>query len=343
MKKFRNQNPYIIAEVGVNHEGDIDTAKRLIELAKEGGAHAVKFQTYKANSLVIKDSPAYWDKKVNPISNQHELYSIYDKFGKHEYFVLAEHCKAVKIDFASTAFDEKSVDMLDSIMPFYKIASADLTNYPLLRKIASKKKPILLSTGASNKVEVANSLKELLAHGGKEICLLHCMLSYPTENKDANLNMIEDLKESFPKMQIGYSDHTLPDNNMLICTLAFLKGATIIEKHFTHDKSLPGNDHFHAMDINDLKKFTENLKLIQEIQGSKDKTNMLFEEIARKNARRSIVFSMDLKKNCVIEPHHLACKRPATGVSPIHWDTIIGKKLKNDVNEDSVLNWSDIK
>jgi sialic acid synthase SpsE len=169
--------PYVIAEIGVNHEGSMDLAKRLIDDAKAGGCHAAKFQTYKAAKLASRDSPAYWDTTKEPTTSQFALFSKYDRFGEKEYRDLAAHCAAVGIDFVSTPFHDEAIDFLDDLMPFFKIASADLTNSPLLRKVAAKRKPVLLSTGASTLGEIDEAIAELRAHGCTSIVLLHCVLN----------------------------------------------------------------------------------------------------------------------------------------------------------------------
>lgn len=230
-------DPYIIAEIGVNHEGSIDAAINLIELAAKGGANAAKFQTYKASKLAIQNSPAYWDLNEESTKSQHELFSKYDKFDCADYERLAEVCKDNGVDFLSTPFDLESVDFLDPLVPFFKIASADITNIPLLRRVAAKGKPVIISTGASTIGEIASALNELNRHGSKEIALLHCVLNYPTPNERAYLGTIQDLKERFPNTVVGYSDHTVPDDSMFVVTTAISMGARIIEKHFTDDRS----------------------------------------------------------------------------------------------------------
>lgn len=335
-------HPYIIAEVGVNHEGSFDKALELIELAKEGGADAVKFQTYKAGKIASKFSPSYWDTTKETCKSQFELFQKYDSFGPEEYRKLAEHCKKVGIDFVSTPFDDDAVDFLDEMMPFFKVASADITNLPLLRKIASKKKPVILSTGASTLGEIDTAVSELKGLGVKDISLLHCVLCYPCSNDKAHLNMIDNLKKNYPELIIGYSDHTLPDERMLVLTSAFLKGAVIIEKHFTHDKSLPGNDHYHAMDVNDLKVFKENLRVLTDILGNKQKHYLEEEKAARKQARRSIVAVHDLEVGETITEANITYKRPAHGISTLHWDEVMGRKIIKKVEEDRPLQWSDL-
>ena len=334
------RTPYVIAEIGVNHEGDLATAKRLIDLAKEGGADAAKFQTYKADKIASKHSPAYWDTNAEPTTSQRKLFEKYDSFGPDEYAQLAAHCEAVGIDYASTPFDAEAVEYLDPLMTYFKIASADLTNTPLLRQVAGKGKPILLSTGASSLAEIDMAVNELQMHGCKELYLLQCTLNYPCPKENANLNMIDGLAKTYPTLGIGYSDHTHPDPDMMILTAAWLKGATILEKHFTHDKTLPGNDHYHAMDVNDLKKFRANVSMLIETLGTSFKHPLPSEAPAREHARRSIVLARDVAASTVIVADDLTYKRPGQGISPLHWDDVIGMTAARDLQEDEVLHWA---
>ena len=338
----QTKTPYVIAEIGVNHEGDFDTAKRLIDLAKEGGADAAKFQTYKADKIASKHSPAYWDQNAEPTDSQRELFMKYDAFEPEDYAALAEHCKDVGIDFASTPFDAEAVAYLDPLMTYFKVASADLTNIPMLRLIAGKGKPVLLSTGASSLAEIDIAVNELTSHGCKNLTLLQCTLNYPCPKENANLNMIDGLKRAFPQFDIGYSDHTHPDPDMMILTAAWLKGATILEKHFTHDKSLPGNDHYHAMDVNDLKKFRANVALLSDVLGDDHKHPLPSEAPAREHARRSIVLARDIAAGAKITEADLTYKRPGSGISPLHWDEVIGMRASANLPEDHVLKWSDV-
>jgi N-acetylneuraminate synthase len=335
--------PYVIAEIGVNHEGDLDLAKTLIDLAKEGGADAAKFQSYKAGRIASKHSPAYWDTSKEPTPSQFQLFTKYDKFGPEEYQTLAEHCRKVGIDFLSTPFDAGAVEFLDPLVPFHKIASADLTNVPLLRQVAGKGKPVLLSTGASTLGEIDMAVETLRQAGCKDLVLLHCILNYPCPNGNAHLNMLDGLARAYPEIILGYSDHTLPDERMLVLSAAWLKGAVVLEKHFTHDKTLPGNDHYHAMDVHDLKKFVENVALLEEVLGTEShKAPLAAEAPAREHARRSIVIDRDLPAGHVIAETDITYKRPAHGVSPIHWDEVIGRKTARALEEDHVLQWSDL-
>ncbi len=338
--------PYIIAEIGVNHEGSLDRAKKLISLAKDGGADAVKFQTYKADNLASKNSPAYWDTKKEPTKNQHELFKKYDSFGAEEFVELYKYSKKNNIEFLSTPFDDPAIDFLDPLVCCFKISSSDITNIPFLRKIAKKNKPILLSTGASNLEEINIAIKELEKHGSKkeEIVLLHCILNYPTEKINANLNMIKDLVNKYPEHLIGYSDHTLPDENMSSLIAAYLLGAVVIEKHFTDNKKLKGNDHYHAMDVNDLINLKKILKNTESLLGNiKEKKPIPSEDIARKNARRSIVLKRSIKAGHHIVDKDITYKRPGTGLSPLHWDEVLKCSVIRDLDEDHILQWKDLK
>lgn len=334
--------PYVIAEIGVNHEGDLEQARRLIDLAKEGGADAAKFQSYKAGRIASRHSPAYWDTSKEATRSQYELFSKYDKFGAAEYQQLAKHCRNVGIDFASTPFDAHAVDFLEPLIPFYKIASADITNVPMLRQVAGKGKPVLLSTGASTLAEIDTAVGTLSTAGCRELVLLHCVLNYPCPNRNAHLNMIEGLKRAYPERIIGYSDHTVPEERMLVLTAAWLKGALVLEKHFTHDKSLPGNDHYHAMDVHDLRRFKQNVQILSEALGQSHKEPLPEEAAAREHARRSIVIDRPLKSGETITDADLTYKRPAHGVSPTHWDLVVGRKAGRDLEEDHVLQWEDL-
>ncbi len=338
-----NSKPYIIAEIGVNHEGSIETAKLLIEQAKEGGAHAAKFQTYKADKIASKNSPAYWDLNKEPTKSQHALFKKYDTFKEKEFKLLSNHCRNVGIDFISTPFDTEAVDFLNPLVKYFKIASADITNHILLKKVAKTKKPIVMSTGASNEIEIEEALDFLEKCGNSNVALLHCVLNYPTINKNAHLNMINGLKNKFKDNIIGYSDHTLPDREMKVLTASVLMGAVIIEKHFTHDKSLKGNDHYHAMDIDDLKNFSKRINDLWEIRGDLMKKDFLeTEEISRKNARRSMVLIKPMYKGDKIRENNIIAKRPEFGISVKNLEQIIGKKINKDLSRDHVLQWDDI-
>jgi len=334
--------PYVIAEIGVNHGGDLDLAKRLVDLAQEGGADAVKFQTYKAGALASRHSPAYWDLKAEPTTSQFELFKKYDRFGPDEYRALAGHCAKRGVTFLSTPFDADAVDFLDPLMPLFKIASADITCVPLLEKIAGKGKPVLLSTGAATAGEVEDALAILHQAGAPSVHLLHCVLNYPTQDVNAGLGQIKALARLFPGRFIGYSDHTLPEANMDALTFAYILGARIIEKHFTHDKSLPGNDHYHAMEAGDLRRFLERVERFRLLAGEEVKHFLPSEEPARAFARRSIVARRGIAAGEIITPEVVTCKRPGTGIPAAFWRQALGMKALRDIEEDQVLAWADL-
>lgn len=333
----RLRNPYIIAEAGVNHEGSLELAYRLIEEAKEGGAHAIKFQTYKAATIASKDSPSYWDTDKESTRSQFELFQKYDKFWKSEYEKLKNHCDKVGIEFMSTPFDVASANFLNDMMDVFKISSSDITNLPFIEYMCSFGKPIILSTGASYVWEIQQAMETIKKYN-VPVCLMHCILNYPTEDQNANLGMIPDLIRRFPNTVPGYSDHTLP-KEMEALKIANLLGAVVLEKHFTHDKTLPGNDHYHAMDKVDLKLFLGKMKEVYGFIGSQEKAPIGSEDISRQNARRSLVAKTGIAIGETVGRQHLTWKRPASGISPREIDILLGKKAQTDISEDTVLKW----
>lgn len=330
--------PYVIAEAGVNHEGSMDLAKRLIDEASQGGAAAIKFQTYKAESLASKDSPSYWDLNEEPTRSQVELFKKYDKFWKKEYEQLKMECDKTGIEFLSTPFDTDAADFLNDLMPAFKISSSDITNLPFIKYMCKFGKPIILSTGASAIWEIQQAV-ELIEGFGNQLSLLHCVLNYPTLDENANLGMILDQRLKFPKAIPGYSDHTLP-GTMEVLKVANLLGAVILEKHFTFDKSLPGNDHYHAMDKDDLKYFYKDMDRIFMLIGDFKKKPLSTEEDSIKNARRSLVSKKIIRAGDTVRFEDLTWKRPGSGISPRYIDNVIGKKAVSDIEEDSVLKWN---
>jgi len=344
--KISNNNiPYIIAEIGVNHEGSLKKALKMIDMCKRGGAHAVKFQSYKADKIASKFSPSYWDLKKEKTTSQYELFKKYDSFTDEDYNKLYNYCKKKQIDFLSTPFDDDAVSFLKNKVALFKVASADITNYPLLRKIAKTRKPIILSTGASTKKEIKHAINILNKYGcvDSKIILLHCILNYPTSDENANLMMIKDLIKVFPNNMVGYSDHTMPCKNMYSTIMAYSLGAVVIEKHFTFNKKLPGNDHYHAMNESDLKNMVNGLKKAEKLLGfNLQKKPIKTESISIRNARRSIVMKRDLKKGATITELDIIPKRPGHGISPIFWKQIIGKKLRKNIKLDQALKWDDL-
>lgn len=340
-KKFGNlklftHRPTIIAEVGVNHNCNFSLAKKYIKLCKNAGADAVKFQTYKANKIASKFSPAYWDLKEEKTKSQYDLFKKYDKFNYLDYKLLFEECKKIKINYMSTFFDTDSIDQQSNLVKVFKISSSDINNVPLLKKISSKKKHTIISTGASTIEEIKFALNILNLPKNK-ICLMHCVLNYPTEDKFANLKFIKTLKRIFPNILIGYSDHVRSDENLTQIQVAYEMGAQIIEKHFTHNKKLKGNDHYHAMDSIDLKNFLKVMERKKVLSGSiKKKLTNEYKSI--RYARRAIYAKRDIQKSKIINSHDIIPLRPAVGgISVSQWKKIIGKKIKISLKEGDIL------
>jgi N-acetylneuraminate synthase len=330
--------PFVIAEAGVNHEGEMELAKRLISEAAEGGAHAIKFQSYKAETLASKHSPSYWDLTKETTRSQFDLFKKYDKFWKNEYEKLKKECDNNNIEFMSTPFDTESADFLNDLMPVYKISSSDITNFPFIRYICNFGKPVILSTGASALWEIQQAV-ELISNCGNKLCLLHCILNYPTEDANANLGMILDQRKKFPELVPGYSDHTMP-GDMEVLKIATLLGAVILEKHFTFDKTLPGNDHYHAMDKEDLKIFFNEMERVFLLLGEFRKKPLSSEADSIQNARRSLVSKRKIFKGETVGSDMLTWKRPGSGISPKYIDEVTGKKAALNIEEDTVLKWN---
>lgn len=337
--KISNSRPFLIAEAGVNHENSLQNAINLVKEAAKCGCDAIKFQSYKAETIASKFSPSYWDLSKEPTESQHELFKKYDSFDKNEYEILARTAIENNILFMSTPFDHRFADILCDLMPMYKIASADITNYPLLEHCAKKMKPMIISTGASTIGEVETAVRLIESTGNKNICIMHCVLSYPTNPKNANLNIIKHLKKIFPNYLIGYSDHVPPFHDCLALTTSWLLGARIIEKHFTLDKNMKGNDHYHAMDPTDVINFRNECEFIHNSLGQSVKEVLECEKQSRLQARRSLVINKN--KNCgdVISKNDILIKRPGTGIEPQHLDLIVGKKLLCDIKQDELLEW----
>ena len=340
-----SKKPFVIAEVGVNHENNINLAEKIIKQAKIGGADAVKFQTYKANLLASQNSPYYWDLKKVAIKSQYKLFQKFDKFDYEDYIKLKKICDHYKIIFSSTPFDINSAIFLNKIVSFFKVASADITNFPLLDTIFKFKKPVIISTGASVLSEIKNIKKRIdKKFANSELIFLHCVLSYPTKYNDANLNMIKFLKKQFPKNIIGYSDHTLPDEEMLVLREAYNIGANIIEKHFTLDKlkGKKNNDHFHSMDFNDLQKFFKLVEKANMVKGDEIGRPLLkCEQKSRKNARRSLYTFGKIFKNEKFSNLNVIAKRPGGGICPSKMHQVIGKKAKKNLKDDHKITKQD--
>ena len=338
---------YLIAEMGVNF---YDTAKQLnitpleaaklyIDKAAEAGIDCAKFQSYKANTIVSKNSPAYWDTTKEATKTQYELFQKFDSFGEAEYKELCDYTHSKGMDFTSTPFDYASADYLYDMVDFYKISSSDLSNIPFIKHIAAKGKPMVVSVGAAYLSEVDEAIRAMKEVGNNDICILHCVLSYPTDPRNANLKIIKTLKEVFPDVKVGFSDHVAPDPNMMTLATAYLLGSEVIEKHFTLDKTLTGNDHYHSGDPEDFKKARANFEMIDKVLGQPEKTVLECEIVPRREARRSLVLTRDMKAGEKITENDIMPKRPGTGISPKYTDIVLGREVKRDLEEDTVLTW----
>ena len=344
-EKVNSQGYYLIAEIGVNYYdiaiqkniSIMEAAKLMIDEAVNAGIDAVKFQTYKAEKIASRYSPSYWDTSEESTTSQYDLFKKFDLFGFCEYQELSKYCDDKGVVFLSTPFDFESADFLEVLMPAYKISSSDITNIPFISHISKKRKPVLISTGASDMDEIKKAVRAIADEGVTDITVMHCVLEYPTPYEHANLDMILALKKQFPDKIIGYSDHTRPDECMDVIKTAWLLGASIIEKHFTLDKSLKGNDHYHAMDPSDVKKIKNGLDFIKNIRGKEAKHCLESELVARRNARRSIVANVGIKSGTIITENMISFKRPGIGISPAEVQHVIGKKTKVNIDEDTAI------
>ena len=343
--KIKNNEFVLIGEIGVNYYdialkeniSPMEAAIKMINEGKNAGLHAVKFQTYKAELLASKDSPSYWDLKEEPSTSQYDLFKKYDSFGENEYKVLASHCNKIGIEFLSTPFDFDSVDYLYNLMNVYKISSSDITNIPFIEYQAKKNKPIMLSTGAANLEEIEKAVKTIRNANNNPLVVFHCVLEYPTPKNHANLLKIAAIKENFPDVYIGYSDHTKPDKNFDIIKAAYVLGANVIEKHYTLDKTIKGNDHYHSMDHLDIEIIIKEISILKELLGERHLEYSDTENDARKFARRSIVSKCNILKGEKINYNKLCFKRPGTGISPAQIDLIINKHAVENINEDTII------
>lgn len=338
---------YLIAEMGVNfydtakqlNISPLEAAKLYIDKAAEAGIDCAKFQSYKANTIVSKNSPAYWDTTKEATKTQYELFQKFDGFGESEYKELCDYTHSKGMDFTSTPFDYASADYLYDMVDFYKISSSDLSNIPFIKHIAAKGKPMVVSVGAAYLSEVDEAIRAMKEVGNNDISILHCVLSYPTDPKDANLKIIETLKKVFPDVKVGFSDHVAPDPTMMTLATAYILGSEIIEKHFTLDKTLTGNDHYHSGDPEDFKKARANFDMIDTVLGNPEKTVLDCELVPRREARRSLVLTRSMKAGEKITEKDIMPKRPGTGISPKYTDIVLGRAVKQDLEEDTILTW----
>ena len=328
---------FIIAEAGVNHNGSIELAYKLIDAAIESGANAVKFQTFQAENFIIRDTEKAEYQKQNDNSNE----SQFDMLKKLELSVddhknLIDYCNIKGITFLSSPFDIESINLLIELnLKIFKIPSGEITNLPYLRRIGSFNKEVILSTGMSNLKEIGEALKILINAGTskEKITVLHANTMYPTPMKDVNLMAMQTIRDKFD-VSVGYSDHTL---GIEVDIAAVALGATVIEKHFTLDKKMDGPDHLASLDASELKSMVAAIRNIELALGSKVKDLTDSEKPNIEIARKSIVAKTKIKKSEVFSNENLTTKRPGSGISPMKWDSIIGKAAKRDYNLDDLL------
>lgn len=339
------KKPFFIAEVGVNHEGDITKAIEMIRSAANAGADCVKFQMYKADELAILDSPSYWDLKEESTKTQHSLFSKFDGFSFEDYEILSDECNKNKIEFMVTPFSRDGVKLASKICNRLKIASADITNIPLLEEAAKSNLPLILSTGASNFEEISNAVKIVNKHNDKKLTLLHCVLNYPTEPVNAFLSRISELKKRFTDCIIGYSDHVPPQSSDYALLYSVICGAEVVEKHYTFDKKIPGNDHYHSFDSEDLLNFNALIDRLSILYGDifNEEKYLSIQLPAIQNARRSIVSKAFIRKGELLTPENLDTKRPGTGIPSSRWNEVIGMEAREDIPHGILIKESHIK
>ena len=328
---------FIIAEAGVNHNGSIELAYELIDVASESGADAVKFQTFKAENLVSKNAEkAEYQKQTTDTSE-----SQFDMIKRLELDIdahkkLIDYCKEKDIMFLSTPFDHESIDLLNELqLQIFKIPSGEITNLPYLRHIGSLNKIVFLSTGMSNLKEIGDALAILTNAGtlNENITVLHANTMYPTPMEDVNLNAMQTIHKEFG-VAVGYSDHTL---GIEVDIAAVAMGASIIEKHFTLDKAMEGPDHKASLEPEELKAMVSAIRNIEKALGSNEKILSPSEEVNINIVRKSIVANQNIKKGDLLTDKNIAAKRPGDGISPMQWDEVIGTTASKDYNADELI------
>jgi len=333
--------PFIIAEIGSNHNGDMELARKIIDAAKSCGCNAVKFQSFNDKSLICKAeyelNTKYNDSPKKHFGSLEEMVKKY-YLREEQHYELKEYCDNIGILFSSSPFSNAEVDLLIKLdVPFLKVASMDINNYSLLQYMALTGKPIVISTGMATLAEIDNAVHIIEKEGNSQIVLLHCISIYPPEYKDIHLNNITMLQQAFP-YPIGFSDHSIGTH---IPLAAITLGSCLIEKHFTIDKGLPGWDHEISADPSEMRIIVEQSKQINTALGSFNRIVSAAEEIKKLKFRRSIVAAHDLIKGHIINKDDITCKRPGTGMPADLMEHIIGRKVKCNIEYDSLLKWED--
>ena len=326
----------IIAEAGVNHNGSMDIARQLIDVAAHAGVDYVKFQTFKTENLVSIDAPtAEYQKNATQETSQFTMLKRLE-LSEAQHLELIAYCKEKGVKFLSTAFDMDSIDLLALLnLDLWKIPSGEITNYPYLAKIAGFGQPIVMSTGMSHHADIANALNALLENGAKkeDITILHCNTQYPTPMEDVNLRAMLNIKETYG-VKIGYSDHS---EGIEVPIAATALGATIIEKHFTLDKTMEGPDHKASLEPHELKDMVNAIRNIEKALGNGKKCTSASETSNKAIARKSIVASRHIKQGEVLCEDNITVKRPGNGISPMKWKEVIGSTANRDFTPDQLI------
>jgi N,N'-diacetyllegionaminate synthase len=338
MKKRRGT--YIIAEAGVNHNGSVEIAKKLVEEAKKAGANAVKFQTFKADKLASRFAAKAEYQKVTTASDESQIDMIRKlELSESDHVELIDLCGKKKIDFLSSPFDEESADLLDQLgVPAFKIPSGEITNHPFLEHIARKKKPMILSTGMSSLEEVQEAVAVIFSTGNAALTLLHCVTEYPAPVEETNLRAMITMKETFG-LPVGYSDHT-PGIEVAVAAVAL--GAQVIEKHFTVDRTMPGPDHRASLEPAELREMVRAIRNVEKAMGNGKKGPARCEVKNMTVARKSIVALKPISAQEVISREKVGIKRPGNGIQPKDLEKIIGLKAKRNIGQDEVIAWKDL-
>lgn len=324
----------IIAEAGVNHNGSIECAKEMIVAAKESGADIVKFQTFNPDSLVSKFAPMAEYQKKNTGKDELQKNMLSKLALTNEEFIeLASYSKQIGICFLSTPFDIESIHFLNTLQDMWKIPSGEITNFPYLVEIAKTKKKVILSTGMSDLDEIGEAIQVLKKYGTNNITILHCTTEYPAPLNEINLEVMNLLKDKFG-YPVGYSDHT---EGIEVALAAVAMGATVIEKHFTLDKNMPGPDHKASLEPYELKALVEGVKKIELAKGVALKQPTDSELKNRVVARKSIVANTHISKGSILTEEMLTTKRPGNGISPMLWNQVIGKQAVRDFDKDELI------
>jgi N,N'-diacetyllegionaminate synthase len=334
------QPVFIIAEAGVNHNGDLQVAQELVDAAAEAGADAVKFQTFRAQELVSASSPKAQYQVSTTGADELQIEMIKRlELSPSDHVALIERCHARGILFLSTPFDVASADLLETLgMPAYKIPSGEITNWPFLEHIASKKKPVILSTGMSDLTEVEEAVRVLRAAECSDLVILHCTSSYPAPAASVNLRAMQTLADAF-HTPIGLSDHTM---GIEVALAATALGACVLEKHFTLDRSLPGPDHRASLEPEELHSLVRGVRTVESALGDGRKHPMPSEEDVRNVARRSIVTLRTIPRGTLIAKDMLAFKRPGTGIPPSRLSTVIGQRAARTIAADTLIQLEDL-